>query len=755
MKKVFSFLVLGLLLILVACVGDKQNTYTITWEVEGKIVETDNNVEEGTMPEYNGSTPTKAEDDNYYYEFEKWSPELYKVNKDQKYVAVFDQIKKEVEEVDKYTVTFNSNGGSEVKAQEVENGKTVAKPTDPTRDGYTFGGWYTDSALTKEYDFKTVVTGNLTLYAKWNKAEEVVTKVTVTFNSNGGSEVVSQTVGKGAKVTAPGNPTKEGFTFGGWFTDEALTAPYNFESAVTDNLTLYAKWDEVTEEQPKTYTVSFVLPEGCTPINSQTIEAGGLVVAPEVPKLEGYNFICWCIDENKEVEFDFSTKINSNLVLYAKFNSKVNVVEYLKSLVSMIKVNPYSYIPETLQPGYEANLVNLEDVNYDFTNFVDVSSINYGGFGEQWNMVISNLNQSKVFFNVLTTLDTVTSASITIFQNYIDSNPSDTASYEFKYGTYDVTINLVDNTLFYVLGFTTNVPLLGEQTIEVMISYDILENVVAGRIQIGDANAIAYSVAKNRFTFAYKYLGIGEAYFDVSNNAGIVSGHIYEYLTAGDVATIKSSCADFYIIDDRLITVGNKASGMIAFTGTIVEMYDVTTGKLIGYEVNETLSKINYDTLWFNLSDIEGLNNIKVIEGSSEENESNNDTIYINDSSEQFKIKKVGGIGLDMLSRRYDIEMRSQYFYYLDEETNEYEVVEVKIPMLFVQEDYYDDLIKDIKEENNVTILLNKNITDNVDNLIRYYDLYIPLFKTNKELITPEIIEEYIGVKYSDLTNNN
>ncbi len=748
MKKVFSFLILGLLIILVACVGDKTNTYTITWEVEGKIIETDNNVEEGTMPEYNGSTPTKAEDDDYYYRFEKWSPDLYKVDKDQKYVAVFDKIAKEVED-ETYTVTFNSNGGSEVKAQEVENGKTVAKPTNPTRDGYTFKGWYTDSALTKEYDFKTVVTGNLTLYAKWEKVEEAATKVTVTFNSNGGSAVASQTVDEGAKVTKPGDPTRDGYTFGGWYTDVALTTRYNFESAVTTNLTLFAKWNEVIEEDPKTYTVSFVLPEGCNPINSQIIEAGGLVVEPEAPKLEGYNFICWCIDEEKEVEFDFKTKVNSNLVLYAKFNPKVNVVEYLKSLVSMIKVNPYSYIPKTLQPGYEANLVNLEDVNYDFTNFVDVSSINYGGFGEQWNMVISNLNQSKVFFNVLTTLDTVTSASITAFQNYIDSNPSDTASYDFKYGTYDVTINLVDNTLFYVLGFTTNIPLLGKQNIEVMISYDILENVVDGRIQIGDANALAYSIAKNKFTFAYKFLGIGEAYFDISNTAGLVSGHIYEYLTVGDDATIKSSCADFYITHDRLITVGNKASGMIGFTGTIVEMYDVTTGKLIGYEVNEKLSIINYDTLWFNLSDIEGINSIKVIEGSSEDNDLNNDTIYVNNSSKQFVSKK------GMLSRRYDIEMRSQYFYYLDEETNEYEVIEVKIPMLFVQEDCYDDLITDIKEENNVTISLNKNITDNVDFLIEYYDLYIPSFETNKELITHEIIEEYIGVKYSDLTNNN
>lgn len=233
-----------------------------------------------------------------------------------------------VTQADKYTVTFNSNGGSEVKAQEVENGKTVAKPTNPTRDGYTFGGWYTDSALTKEYDFKTVVTGNLTLYAKWNKAEEVVTKVTVTFNSNGGSEVVSQTVDKGAKVTAPGNPTKEGFTFGGWFTDEALTAPYNFESAVTDNLTLYAKWDEVV----KVYKIEFVTGDESISIEPVEVNEGDTPLMPTDPTRDGYTFGGWFTDEEFKVEFDESKAITANVTLYAKWDKIIETETLTRTL---------------------------------------------------------------------------------------------------------------------------------------------------------------------------------------------------------------------------------------------------------------------------------------------------------------------------------------------------------------------------------------------------------------------------------------
>ena len=232
-----------------------------------------------------------------------------------------------ITQADKYTVTFNSNGGSEVKAQEVENGKTVTKPTDPTRDGYTFGGWYTDSALTKEYDFKTVVTGNLTLYAKWNKAAEA-TKVTVTFNSNGGSEVTSQTVDEGAKVSKPGDPTKDGYTFGGWYTDEALTTPYNFESAVTTNLTLYAKWDEVVN----VYKIEFVTGVEEISIDPVEVNEGDTPLMPTDPTRDGYTFGGWFTDEEFKVEFDESKAITANVTLYAKWDKVIETETLTRTL---------------------------------------------------------------------------------------------------------------------------------------------------------------------------------------------------------------------------------------------------------------------------------------------------------------------------------------------------------------------------------------------------------------------------------------
>lgn len=69
-----------------------------------------------------------------------------------------------------FSVVFESNGGSEVAPQGVEPGGLVVEPQDPTKDGYTFAGWYSDETLTTEYDFSTPVTSDLTLYADWDEA---------------------------------------------------------------------------------------------------------------------------------------------------------------------------------------------------------------------------------------------------------------------------------------------------------------------------------------------------------------------------------------------------------------------------------------------------------------------------------------------------------------------------------------------------------------------------------------------------------
>lgn len=146
-----------------------------------------------------------------------------------------------------YTVTFDSNGGSAVKAQTVEQGKKVVLPAEPTKDNCDFVGWYTED--NKPYDFDSAVNANFTLYAKWQEIKPAVT-YTVTFDANGGSAVKSQEVEEGGKATVPEEPYYEGYDFIGWYTDEDTL--YDFDTEVRANLTLTAKWSsKVTVEEIK------------------------------------------------------------------------------------------------------------------------------------------------------------------------------------------------------------------------------------------------------------------------------------------------------------------------------------------------------------------------------------------------------------------------------------------------------------------------------------------------------------------------
>lgn len=145
--------------------------------------------------------------------------------------------------VTKYTVTFNSTGGSAVSSVEVESGKTVSKPQDPTQDGKVFKHW----SLTEggeAYNFATPVNGNITLYAVWDAAQTPVTNHTVTFDAKGGiSSITTLEVENGKTLVAPPAPTKDGFTFKHWSLTDGGEA-YDFATPVTANITLYAVWVE-------------------------------------------------------------------------------------------------------------------------------------------------------------------------------------------------------------------------------------------------------------------------------------------------------------------------------------------------------------------------------------------------------------------------------------------------------------------------------------------------------------------------------
>ena len=170
-----------------------------------------------------------------------------------------------------YNVIFDSNGGSTVASQSVPDSGFASLPSPPVKTGYTFAGWYSDSGLTTVFYFTTPVNVNTILYAKWT-----INTYTVTFNSNGGSPVTSQIVTYNATATMPVVPTRSGYSFGGWFSDAALTTVFDFATPITAGVNLYAGWTIIP-----LYTISGIIHAGTLTgpgLADATVVIGGVTV---------------------------------------------------------------------------------------------------------------------------------------------------------------------------------------------------------------------------------------------------------------------------------------------------------------------------------------------------------------------------------------------------------------------------------------------------------------------------------------------
>ena len=189
-----------------------------------------------------------------------------------------------------YTVTFNANGGTVTPdTMTVTYGEPFAKMPIPVRMGYVFGGWYDDMNGGNRYGDKDGnsasnydKTENCTLYAMW---EEVW--CTVTRDANGGTLTGAATSRErqNGPIDEPDAPTREGYSFSGWYKDAACTQPWNFRDWVTGDMTLYAGW---TINQ---YTIT-IKPENGGQDMTITEDYGTTITAPAL-KRTGYIFAGW------------------------------------------------------------------------------------------------------------------------------------------------------------------------------------------------------------------------------------------------------------------------------------------------------------------------------------------------------------------------------------------------------------------------------------------------------------------------------
>ena len=189
-------------------------------------------------------------------------------------------------EINQYTITFDTAGGSTVASITQDYGTAITAPADPTREGYTFIGW--DKAIPT-----TMPAENMTITAKWK-----VNQYTITFDSNGGSEIAPITQDYGTAIAAPADPTREGYTFIGWDKAIPTTMP-------AENMTITAKW------KVNQYTITFDS-NGGSEIAPITQDYGTAITVPSNPTREGYTFIGW----DKEIP---ATMPAENVTITAKW----------------------------------------------------------------------------------------------------------------------------------------------------------------------------------------------------------------------------------------------------------------------------------------------------------------------------------------------------------------------------------------------------------------------------------------------------
>ena len=170
-------------------------------------------------------------------------------------------------EINQYTITFDTNGGSEITPITQDYGTKITAPDKPTRKGYTFKGW--DKEIPK-----TMPAENITVKAQWE-----INQYTITFDTNGGSEIAPITQDYGTEITAPDNPTRKGYTFKGWDKEIPETMP-------AENITVKAQW-EINQ-----YTITFDT-NGGSEIAPITQDYGTEITAPDKPTRKGYTFKGW------------------------------------------------------------------------------------------------------------------------------------------------------------------------------------------------------------------------------------------------------------------------------------------------------------------------------------------------------------------------------------------------------------------------------------------------------------------------------
>ena len=228
------------------------------------------------------------------------------------------------DQVAEYVVTFDSKEGSVVPSQQIQKGNHATRPTDPTREGYNFKGWYKDSACTEEWKFsEDVVTGNVTLYAKWEskQAPQPIPekKYSITYVSEHGTTPTTVAEATILPTTLPTVADVEGWHFIGWYLEDTFETEAIPGTTLTANIILYAKWEQ------NFYSISFnINGKGEQPTNID--KASHLPAILPVLTDATQSFAGWYLDANFTTKATAGMLLTEDVTLYAKWVDKTAIV---------------------------------------------------------------------------------------------------------------------------------------------------------------------------------------------------------------------------------------------------------------------------------------------------------------------------------------------------------------------------------------------------------------------------------------------
>lgn len=360
-----------------------------------------------------------------------------------------------------YTVYFYENGGTAVPNSYVESGTAVGELPTPTKEGYTFDGWYLDSNFTQALSSTTIITANSYAYAKW--VEENTYTYTITFNSAGGSAVASIEVPEYTAVgdLMPQDPTKIGYTFNGWFSS-LLGSGTHFDSTtvVTMNTTWYAAWSVAGEHSVtvRSYTngnysytggtvKAYLTSTNNDGYDTHTYSYNDQVTIIALPE-SGYTFDGWYKDSAFSVfasianSYSFPLNTNSDLLFYAKFTTeqveqqtiytRAYTNQSYGSTGGTVKSDPSSgnndqYDSYIHNVGQQATIVATPKAGYTFNGWYSSSSFNtLLSLSANYSFIVST-EQTNFYANFIED-DTQETLTITV-RAYVNGLYSDDGGY--------------------------------------------------------------------------------------------------------------------------------------------------------------------------------------------------------------------------------------------------------------------------------------------------------------------------------------